>query len=114
MKPFPPVYRVLLTVLIAAVTSCGRQRPPDTAPVLAVFEVITNTNRFLVDQALQQTREGNYTGALASLAELEKRYRLTPEQEIAVRALRRDLLRRIPAEAGPAEPSTAFPQQPAR
>jgi hypothetical protein len=105
---------VLLTALVAAPAGCGRSRPPETAPVLAAFEVITNTNRFLVDLAVQQTREGNYTGALASLAELERRYRLSPEQEIAVRTLRRDLQRRVPADAAPTHESPAPAARPAR
>lgn len=73
--------------------------------MLAAFEVITNTNRFLLDLAVQQTRKGNYTGALGSLAELERRYRLSPEQEIAVRTLRRDLQRRVPAGVTPPAPA---------
>jgi hypothetical protein len=114
VKSFPPVRWVLLTALVAAAAGCGRPRPPETAPVLAAFEVITNTNRFLLDLAVQQTREGNYTGALGSLAELERRYRLSPEQEIAVRTLRRDLQRRVPAGAAPTSAPPAPAARPVR
>lgn len=81
------------------------------APVEAAFEIVTNTNRALLDLALQQTREGHYAGALASLAELERRFRLTPEQELAVEVLRRDLRRRLPAAPKPA-PTAASPPAP--
>lgn len=94
------------------VSGCG-QRGPDLAPVEAAFEIVTNTNRYLLDRALQQTRAGDYSGALASLDELERRYRLTPEQELAVHTLRRDLRRRAPAEA-PAAPSTGAVTRPGR
>ncbi len=82
--------------------------------MLAAFEIITNTNRLLLDLAVQQTRAGNYTGALGSLAELERRYRLSPEQEIAVRTLRRDLQRRVPAGAEPPHAPPAAAARPPR
>lgn len=91
---------------------CG-QRGPDLAPVEAAFEIVTNTNRYLLDLALQQTRTGNFAGALAALDELERRYRLTPEQELAVHTLRRDLRQRVPAEA-PAVSRPGAATQPAR
>ncbi len=91
-----------LAVLLAVLAGgCGRSGPPDLAPVEAAFEIVTNTNRHLLDLALQQSRAGNYTGALASLDALERRFRLTPEQELAVQVLRRDLRRRLPAVATP-------------
>ncbi len=92
---------------------CRGQRPPDLAPVEAAFEIVSTTNRYLLDLALEQTRAGNYTGALDSLAELERRYRLTPEQELAVLTLRRDLRRRLPA-APPAAARTGAVTRPAR
>lgn len=94
---------------------CRGQRPPDLAPVEAAFEIVTNTNRHLLDLALEQTRAGNYTGALDSLAELERRYRLTPEQELAVLTLRRDLQRRLPAAAvAPSAPAAGAVPRPGR
>ncbi len=86
--------------MLAGTAGCGRSSPPDTAPVLAAFEVITNTNRFLVDLAVQQTRQGDYAGAVRSLNELERLYRLTPQQEIVVHHLRRQLEKRLPAAPG--------------
>lgn len=102
-----------LGALVTGFVSGCSQRGPDLAPVEAAFEIVTNTNRYLLDRALQQTRAGDYSGALASLDELERRYRLTPEQELAVHTLRRDLRRRAPAEA-PAAPSTGAVTRPGR
>lgn len=102
-----------LGVLVAGLAGGCGQRGPDLTPVEAAFEIVTNTNRYLLDLALQQTRAGNYTGALASLDELERRYRLTPEQELAVHTLRRDLRRRVPAGA-PAVSRPGAAAQPAR
>lgn len=98
-----------LAGLLLAAAGCGGQRPPDTAPVVAVFEVITNTNRFLLDQALLHIRRGDLSTAVHSLKEFERRYRLTPQQEIAVRTLRHELERRLPAQA--TQPAPAKPQR---
>lgn len=95
----------ILAGLLLAAAGCGGQGPPDTAPVLAAFEVITNTNRFLLDQALLQIRRGDFTTAVISLREFERRYRLSPQQEIAVRALRHELERRLPLPATPPKPA---------
>lgn len=99
--------RIWLVAWLAGVAGGCAPRGPDLGPVEAAFEIVTNTNRYLLDLALRQTREGNYPGALASLDELERRYRLTPEQELAVNTLRRDLRRRSPGGASP--PPAAHP-----
>jgi hypothetical protein len=105
MRVPPKCLNRALAGLLLAVAGCGGQRPPDTAPVVAVFEVITNTNRFLLDQALLQIRRGDYTTAVTSLKEFERRYRLSPQQEIAVRTLRHELERRLPAAPPTPQPA---------
>jgi hypothetical protein len=100
--------------LALTLVGCDGTRHVDTSGVELAFEMVTGTNRALVDTALADTRSGRLHEAVVAFREIEQRYRLNPRQELAVKAILRDLERRQPSPAlPPPPPATNTPATPA-
>jgi hypothetical protein len=87
----------LATAVVLTLAGCGGSERVDTGGLEVAFEMVPATNRTILDRTLADIRASRVPEAVAGLRELERRYRLNPRQELAVKTLLRELEPRLPA-----------------
>lgn len=104
----------LAAAVALTLAGCGGAERVDTGALEIAFEMVPATNRTILDRTLADIRAGRVSEAVAGLRELERRYRLNPRQELAVKTLLRELEPRLPASAGtpPPEPGAGSTNRP--
>jgi len=92
MKPGLLPLALWLGLLFAA--GCARESRINTERAEAAFEIVTGTNRVVIDGVFADVRAGRHAEALEALRKLRRTYQLNPSQEIAVTELTTELEKR--------------------
>lgn len=88
-----------LLLLAALAAGCHSHSRIDTTRVEEAFYLVSGTNRVIVDKAISSARQGDLPQAQATFRVILEKYRLNPNQEMAVKDILQDIESRLPPQS---------------